>query len=80
MTARAPEPRVVSPRDPSFGRAFADIADCANDWRITDTGGCTTAHYCLMNALANGFQALSDPACVRLLGPVLPGATMPVTR
>ena len=77
MTAGAPEPRVVSSQDPRFGRAFADTADCANDWRITDTLAYTTAHYCLMNALANGFRALSHPACAQLLGPVVPGATMP---
>ena len=30
-----------------------------------------------MDTLACGFQALKYPACTRLLGPVVPGATMP---
>ncbi|MGH8314817.1 MAG: bifunctional 2-methylcitrate dehydratase/aconitate hydratase, partial [Steroidobacterales bacterium] len=34
------------------------------------------AHYCLMDALACGFQALGFPACARLLGPIVPGASM----
>ena len=36
-----------------------------------------TAHYCLMDTLACGLMALQYPACTRLLGPVVPGATMP---
>jgi 2-methylcitrate dehydratase len=36
-----------------------------------------TAYYCLMDSLACGFQALKYPACTKLMGPVVPGATMP---
>jgi 2-methylcitrate synthase len=35
-----------------------------------------TARYCLMDTLACGFQALKYPARTKLLGPVVPGATM----
>lgn len=35
-----------------------------------------TARLCLMDALACGFAALGHPACTRLLGPVVPGATL----
>lgn len=35
-----------------------------------------TARYCLMDALGCGMLALEFPACVKLLGPVVPGATM----
>jgi len=34
------------------------------------------AHHCLLDTLACGFQALDYPACTRLLGPVVPGATL----
>ena len=34
-----------------------------------------TAYYCLMDTLACGFQALQYPACTKLMGPVVPGAT-----
>ena len=35
-----------------------------------------TAHYCLMDTLACGFQALDYSACTKMLGPVVPGATL----
>ena len=35
-----------------------------------------TAKYCLMDTLACGFQALDYPACTKLLGPIVPGATL----
>jgi len=54
-----------------------DIADYASDFEITSAAAYETARYCLMDSLACGFQALSHPACTRLLGPVVPGATMP---
>lgn len=34
----------------------------------------TTATYCLMDSIGCGFLALDYPACVKLLGPVVPGA------
>src|SRR5687768_16923102 len=36
-----------------------------------------TARLCLMDTLGCGLLALSYPACTKLLGPVVPGATMP---
>ncbi|MEJ2345650.1 MAG: bifunctional 2-methylcitrate dehydratase/aconitate hydratase [Gammaproteobacteria bacterium] len=35
-----------------------------------------TARYCLMDTLGCGLLALSYPACTKLLGPVVPGATL----
>lgn len=34
------------------------------------------AHACLLGALANALAALRRPECLRLIGPVVPGATM----
>ena len=53
------------------------IADYALSYRITSDVAYETAYYCLMDTLACGFQALQYPACTKLLGPVVPGATMP---
>jgi 2-methylcitrate dehydratase len=36
-----------------------------------------TARHCLLDSLACAFQALAFPQCTRLLGPVVPGATLP---
>lgn len=52
------------------------IADYALSYRIDSEAAYETAHYCLMDTLACGFQALQYPACTKLLGPVVPGASM----
>jgi len=61
---------------PAPDRVLVDIASYARDARIESTVAFETARYCLMDTLACGFQALAFPACTRLLGPVVPGATM----
>lgn len=38
----------------------------------------TTARYCLMDALGCAILALQYPACTKLLGPIIPGTTVPV--
>jgi 2-methylcitrate dehydratase len=44
---------------------------------ITSTEAFDTARLCLMDTLGCGLLALNFPACTKLLGPVVPGATMP---
>jgi 2-methylcitrate dehydratase len=46
---------------------------------ITGVEALDTARLCLMDALGCGLLALSYPACTKLLGPVVQGATMPGT-
>ncbi len=57
-------------------RLLVDIADYVCDATIVSKTAYETAHYCLMDTLACGFQALDYPACTKLLGPVVPGATL----
>ncbi|MEX2494788.1 MAG: bifunctional 2-methylcitrate dehydratase/aconitate hydratase [Woeseia sp.] len=52
------------------------IAEYACNKEIDSPLAYETAHYGLMDALACAFQALDYPACTRLLGPVVPGATL----
>jgi len=66
-SAKRPEPDAV----------LANIADYIADVEISSDVAYETARYCLMDTLACGFQALDYPACTKLLGPVVPGATMP---
>jgi 2-methylcitrate dehydratase len=61
---------------PAPDRVLVDIASYARDARIESGVAYETARYCLMDTLACGFQALAFPACTRMLGPVVPGATM----
>jgi len=52
------------------------IASYARDATISSEVAYETSRYCLMDTLACGLQALKYPACTRLLGPVVPGATL----
>lgn len=45
--------------------------------RITGAEAFDTARWCLMDTLGCGLLALDYPACTRLLGPIVPGATLP---
>lgn len=58
-------------------RVLAEIADYVMDYGVDSDLAYETAHYCLLDTLACGFQALDYPACTKLLGPVVPGATLP---
>jgi 2-methylcitrate dehydratase len=44
--------------------------------KITSAQAIETAQLCFMDTLGCGLLALSYPACLKLLGPVVPGATM----
>jgi len=61
---------------PPPDQLLVDIADYVLSTQVTSDLAYETAHYCLMDTLACGFQALKYPACTKLLGPVVPGATM----
>lgn len=62
---------------PPPDQVLIDIADYALSHTLNSAAAYETAYYCLMDSLACGFLALKYPACNRLLGPVVPGATMP---
>ncbi len=61
---------------PDPDQLLVDIADYVCDTDIDSKLAYETAHYCLMDTLACSFQALDYPACTKLLGPVVPGATL----
>jgi 2-methylcitrate dehydratase len=62
---------------PAPDQVLVDIAEYALSYRIKSDAAYETAYYCLMDTLACGFEALKYPACTKLLGPVVPGATLP---
>jgi 2-methylcitrate dehydratase len=67
---------IRSAERPAPDAVIATIADYALDFRIDSETAYQTAYYCLLDTLACGFQALQYPACTKLLGPVVPGATL----
>lgn len=57
-------------------RLLTDIADHVMDYKAASDLAYETARFCLMDSLACAFQALDYPECTKLLGPVVPGATL----
>jgi len=67
---------IRSAKRPDWDKELTDIADYVCDTAIDSDLAYETAHYCLMDTLACGFQALDYPACTKLLGPVVSGGTL----
>jgi 2-methylcitrate dehydratase len=67
---------IKSAERPAPDSILTAIADYALSVEIKSALAYETAGYCLMDTLACGFQALKYPACTKLLGPVVPGATL----
>jgi 2-methylcitrate dehydratase len=57
---------------PKPDSVLTDIADYVLDYRVASDEAYRTAHYCLLDTLGCGFEALTYPACTKLLGPVVP--------
>jgi 2-methylcitrate dehydratase len=62
---------------PEADQVLGDIADYVTKFKIASTEAYKTAHYCLLDTLGCGFEALSYPACTKLLGPIVPGTVVP---
>jgi 2-methylcitrate dehydratase len=67
---------IKSAERPAPDPILTAIADYALSYQISSPLAYETAAYCLMDTLACGFQALKYPACTKLMGPVVPGATL----
>jgi 2-methylcitrate dehydratase len=61
---------------PQPDQVIQDIADYVCDYAIESELAYSTAHYCLMDSLACSMLAMKFPDCTRLLGPIVPGATL----
>jgi len=67
---------IRSAQRPDPDKVLVAIADYVHGYEIDSAAALETARYCLMDTLACGFQALDYQACTKLLGPVVPGATL----
>ncbi|MDE2195929.1 MAG: bifunctional 2-methylcitrate dehydratase/aconitate hydratase [Gammaproteobacteria bacterium] len=65
-----------SAQRPAAEKVLTDIADYVIHYPVKSDEAYETARYCLMDTLACGLLALDYPACTKLLGPVVPGATL----
>ena len=62
---------------PKPDKVLTLIADYVAKHSINSKEAYETARYCLMDTLGCGFEALEYPACTKLLGPIVPGTTVP---
>jgi 2-methylcitrate dehydratase len=62
---------------PEPDKVLVDIADYILNYRIQSPEAYNTARLCLMDTLGCGLEALSYPACTKLLGPIVPGTVVP---
>jgi len=62
---------------PEPDQVLVDLAEYVLLHNITSPEAYDTARLCLMDTLGCGLEALSYPACTRLLGPTVPGTVVP---
>jgi 2-methylcitrate dehydratase len=67
----------ISNERPQPDKVLVDIADYVLNFEIANDLAWKTAHYCLLDTLGCGFEALTYPACTKLLGPVVRGTVVP---
>jgi 2-methylcitrate dehydratase len=62
---------------PDPDKVLVDIANYVHDYIISSAEAFDTARYCLIDTIGCGIEALSYPACTKLLGPIVPGTIVP---
>ena len=68
---------IRSAQRPDPDQPMVDIADYVADYRIESAEAFTTARYMLLDSLGCAMLAMRFPECVKHLGPLVPGATLP---
>lgn len=61
---------------PEFDREIVDIVDYVMNYEISSKVAYDTAHYCLLDTLGCGLEALEYPAC-KTAGANCPGTVVP---
>ena len=69
-------PKNAAPDAHEWDDVIVDIVDYVNAAPDFSTQTYTTARHCLIDTLGCGLEALEYPACRKLLGPVVPGASL----
>jgi len=60
---------------PAPDQVMVDVANYVSHFTIESAEAYATARYCLMDSLSCALLAMRFPECVKMLGPVVPGAT-----
>ena len=67
----------ISNERPQPDKVLTDIVDYVLNYEIKNDLAWKTAHYCLLDTLGCGLEALTYPACTKLLGPIVHGTIVP---
>ncbi len=67
----------ISNERPQPDKVLAAIADYVLNYEVKNELAWKTAHHCLLDTLGCGLEALTYPACNKLLGPVVQGTVVP---
>src|SRR6266542_6430136 len=67
----------ISSARPKPDQVLVDIADYVVKYKVTSKEAYETSRHCLIDTLGCGREALSYPACTKLLGPIVPGTVVP---
>jgi 2-methylcitrate dehydratase len=62
---------------PKPDKVIVDIVDYVTASKLASKAAYDTARHCLIDTLGCGLEALSYPACTKLLGPIVPGTIVP---
>ncbi|MEW9582664.1 bifunctional 2-methylcitrate dehydratase/aconitate hydratase [Paraburkholderia sp. DGU8] len=62
---------------PDPDSVLVDIVDYVLDFQVDSTLALETARHCLIDTLGCGLEALTYPACTKLMGPIVPGTIVP---
>ncbi|SMG44199.1 bifunctional 2-methylcitrate dehydratase/aconitate hydratase [Sphingobacterium psychroaquaticum] len=62
---------------PQPDQVLTDIVDYVLNYKVESKTALRTAFYCFLDTLGCGFEALTYPACTKLLGPIVPGTVVP---
>jgi 2-methylcitrate dehydratase len=62
---------------PAPDPVLVDIVDYVLHYKIDSSLALDTARNCLIDTLGCGLEALSYPACTKLMGPIVPGTIVP---
>ena len=62
---------------PEADQVIQDIADFVLNYQVINSEAWNTARNCLIDTLGCGLEALSYPACTKLMGPIVPGTVVP---
>ncbi len=67
----------ISNKNQPFDQVLVDIVEYVLHYQIESDSAWQTAYYCFLDTIGCGFEALTYPACTKLLGPVIPGTVVP---